>query len=261
MNRLLIFVILFCFAGAFAKNSNSERTKRHRHTTIAEAPLTISNGRLTALLLGSPSADVLQLSDTAFFKGSEPFAGVHIMQLDCDSLIQFNRCNNKDSAVVRSFYSVNGVNFRRCYFASAPDSLVAIRLTADKDGSVSIRVELTSAFPHRVKASKGQLTMLAHTANATTRAQRVCCILRLEHDNGIATVADTALQLTGATAATIYIVARTSGNSGLAAEGTDFVSRTINDAWHTVNFSYDEFLTRHVAYFRKQNTPSANQKQ
>lgn len=261
MNRLLIFVLLFCFVGAYAEGSKSGSTKRHRHTTIAETPLAISNGRLTASLLGSPSADVLQLCDTAFFNGSEPFAGVHIRQLDCDSLIQFNRCNNKDSAVVRSFYSVKGVNFQCCYFASVPDSLVAIRLTADKGGSVSIRVELTSAFPHRVKASKGQLTMLAHTAKATNQSRRVCCILRLEHDDGIATVADTALQLTGATAATIYIVARTSGNSDLAAEGTDFVSRTINDAWHTVNFSYDEFLNRHVAYFRKHNIPYANQKQ
>lgn len=261
MNRLLIFVLLFSLVGAYAKGSNSGRTKRHLHAAKAEAPLAVSNGRLTALLSGAPADDVLQLSDSAFISGSKPFADIHIRQLDCDSLIRFDRCNSKDSAVVRSFYSANGVNFRRCYFASAPDSLVAIRLTADKGGSVSVRVELTSAFPHRVKASKGQLTMLAHTADTTAQPRRVCCILRLEHDDGMATVADTALQVTGATAATIYIVARTSGNSDLSSSGTDFVSHTINDAWHTVNFSYNEFLTRHVGYFRKQTSQSAIQKQ
>lgn len=206
--------------------------------------LTVSNGRLSAEITIRKATAVVLVSDTTFGQ----LARLSIVPLGSDSLGKYKTRIDKDSAVVHSVCSSGGVNYRRSFFASAPDSLIAIRLTASRMGALSLRLELTSPEPHRVRASRAQLTMLAHTTEPQARA---CCIVRLEHDDGQVAASDTALMLTGATTATIYLVARSVLGNTNAAEGRDFVSHTLDDAWHTVNLSYDEFLSRHGEYMMK----------
>lgn len=229
MKPLLPVLLLCCLAtSALGRGSGS---------------LTISNGRLSAEIANRKGGEVVLLSDTTFGQ----FARLSIVPLGRDSVAKYKSWYDNDSAMVHSVCSSGGVNYRRSVFVSTPDSLAAIRLVASRVGELSFRLELTSLEPHRVRASRGQLTMLAHTATPPARS---CCIVRLLHDGGQATASDTTLTLTGATTATIYIVARSSRSNATATESQDFVSRTIDDAWHTVNFNLSEFIARHIAFIK-----------
>lgn len=205
--------------------------------------LTVGNGRLSAAITCRKAGEVTLVGDTTF----GPLARLSIVPLGGDRLAKHKSWTDNDSAVAHSVCSSGGVSYRHSFFASTPDSLIAIRLVASRVGALSFRVEMNSPAPHRVRASRGQLTMLTHTAEPPARA---CCIVRLEHDGGQMAASDSALTLTEATTATIYLVARSVRGNTNAAEGRDFVSHTLDDAWHTVNLSYDEFLARHVAFIK-----------
>lgn len=209
--------------------------------------LVVSNGRLTAEITNSKAKGVVLISDTTF----GILARLSIMPLGNDSAAKYKSRLNKDSAIVNSVCSTGGVNYQRYFFASAPDSLIAIRLAASQVGSLSFRLELTSPEAHHVRASRGQLTMLSHTSSSTSTPVRACCIVRLDHDGGQMAATDTTLSITSATTATIYFVARSSRSNILSTQSRDFVSHTVDDAWHTVNLTYDEFLSRHVAYTKR----------
>lgn len=210
--------------------------------------MVVSNGRLSAEITNCKANGVVLISDTTF----GALARLCIVPLGNDSEAKYKSWLNKDSAIVHSACSTDGINYRRYLFTSAPDSLIAIRLVASQVGALSFRLDLTSPKPHRVRASRGQLTMLSHTTGTNSLPVRACCIVRLEHDGRQVATADTALSITSATTATIYIVARSSRSDRLSTESRDFVSHTVDDAWHTVNLTYDEFLSRHVAYTKRE---------
>ena len=51
------------------------------------------------------------------------------------------------NAVATTSYSVNGVNYKREYFVSQPNQVLAINLTASKRSSISFEISLSS--PHK----------------------------------------------------------------------------------------------------------------
>ncbi|MBI5385189.1 MAG: glycoside hydrolase family 95 protein [Verrucomicrobia bacterium] len=66
------------------------------------------------------------------------------------------------TAVCRVRYQADGVNYTREIFASHPDEVIAIRLTADKPGSLNFRVRLDSPHPTattKANAGEQKLTM------------------------------------------------------------------------------------------------------
>ncbi|WP_189167851.1 glycoside hydrolase family 95 protein, partial [Sphaerisporangium melleum] len=67
------------------------------------------------------------------------------------SASEYNRQLDLTTATTTTTYLQNGVRFRRETFASAPDQVIAIRLTADRAGSISFSATFDS--PQRVTRS------------------------------------------------------------------------------------------------------------
>lgn len=67
-------------------------------------------------------------------------------------------------AVAQVHYTANGVHFTRSYFASYPDKVIVIHLTADKPRQISFKVAL--AIP-----KNRTLTLLRHAGRLTTRGR------------------------------------------------------------------------------------------
>ena len=73
------------------------------------------------------------------------------------------------NALCRVRYQADGVTFTREIFASHPDEVIVIRLTADQPGRLSFRVRLTSPHPVEVRADAGRLTMRGHLPGLVLR--------------------------------------------------------------------------------------------
>ncbi len=63
----------------------------------------------------------------------------------------YNRYLDLTTATTVTTYAQNGISYRREVFASAPDQVIAIRLTADRPGSITFSATFDS--PQRVTRS------------------------------------------------------------------------------------------------------------
>ena len=196
-------------------------------------------------------ADALQLyvegHNSSYY---QPLGTLLIEDLDGGTTSGYRRTLSLDSAVVSDCYVRGGQAMTRQYFASAPDSLIAIRLT----GRVNIRLSLTAQVPHKVKAKGNQLTQTGHAMGDAMESVHFCTILQANNQGGTLVANDSSLTIRDAQEVVIYIVNRTSYNGfdkHPVREGAPYLEKATDDIWHTKNYSYQDFLQRHVSDYRQ----------
>lgn len=184
----------------------------------------------------------------------QPLATINIIDNNTDEIRNYNRELDLDSALIKITYSQGGVNYIREYFASNPDKLIAIRLKSDKQGALNLQIKMTSLVPHKIKSSKSnQLTITGHATGDPAETIHFCSILTAKTD-GRQESNDSTLYIYGGSEATIYFVNETSFNGydkHPVKEGADYLTKVADDAWHTVNYSYDQFRERHIKDYQK----------
>ena len=115
---------------------------------------------------------------------------------------------------------------------------------------LNCRVSLTGQVPHRAKASANQLTVTGHATGDEMHSIHFCSILKVSSDKGRVLAADSTITIQGATTATLYFVNATSFNGSdkhPVTEGADYLALASDQAWHLVNFSYEQLRDRHIA--------------
>ena len=194
-------------------------------------------------------ADSLQLNvqgpNSQFY---QPLGTLMLIDENKGRVKQYRRELNLDSALVTDSYVRGGKPFDRTYFASCPDSLIAIRLR----GNINCKLVLTAQVPHHVKSSDRQLTMTGHATGDPNESIHFCTMLRVQTD-GEVTTADSTLTISKGTEATIYLVNATSFNGfdkHPVREGSPYLEQAADLLWHTQNLSYDAFRQRHTADYR-----------
>ena len=196
------------------------------------------------------TADSLQLHvqgpNSQFY---QPLGTLHIKDLNLGQVKSYRRQLSLDSALVRDSYVRDGLSVTREYFASAPDRMIAIRLTGD----INCRIALTAQIPHKVKSSQDQLTMTGHVTGDARESIHFCSILSVKTD-GQVVASDSSLTISQAKEAIVYVVNETSFNGfdkHPVREGAPYLEKATDDIWHTKNLSFAEFLSRHIANYQQ----------
>ena len=194
-------------------------------------------------------ADSLQLHvqgpNSQYF---QPLGTLHIKDLGLGTVSNYHRSLSLDSAIIKDRYVRDGKVITREYFASNPDKLIAIRLRGD----INCKIALTAQVPHHVKAIPTQLTMTGHATGDANRSIHFCTMLSVKTD-GEVMAGDSSLTITHAKEAILYLVNETSFNGfdkHPVKEGAPYLENAANDIWHTQNFSFDKFYTRHLADYK-----------
>jgi len=157
-------------------------------------------------------------------------------------------------AVAKTTYTVNGVQYSREVLASLPDRVIVIRLTASRPGSLSFRAFYTT--PEKNAARKttagGELVIAGTTMDheGVKGMVRYEGIAKIKTEGGTVGSNDTALVVSGATSATIYLSIATnfvnyhdlSGDAHSRAEGYLVKAYTKN---------FDGIEKEHIAAFRR----------
>ena len=178
----------------------------------------------------------------------QPLGTLHIKDLGLGAVSHYQRSLSLDSAIIRDRYMRDGKVIEREYFASNPDKLIAIRMK----GNINCRIALTAQVPHKVKAAQQQLTMTGHATGNPQESIHFCTMLQVKTDGEVA-ASDSSLTITSAREAIIYLVNETSFNGfdkHPVSEGAPYLENATNDMWHTQNYSYDEFYSRHLADYK-----------
>ena len=184
----------------------------------------------------------------------QPLATLLINDYNRGQASNYHRQLSLDSAICKTTFMRDGVRYEREYWASNPDKMIAIRLTADHKESLNVGLALTSLVPHKVKASQNQLTMTGHATGDADNSIHYCTIMKVVNRDGSVQAVDSTLQLTGVSEAIVYIVNETSFNGydkHPVRQGADYINLAADDAWHLVNYSYEQLRDRHVADYRQ----------
>ena len=127
------------------------------------------------------------------------------------------------TAIAKTTYTHSGVKHTREYFASYPDHVIVVHLSADKSGSVSFGATMTT--PHRTNrmTSSGNTLIYDVTVNSIKFQNRLNVIA----DGGTVSVSNGNINVQGANSATLILTTATnfksyndvSGDPGAIAEG------------------------------------------
>ena len=106
------------------------------------------------------------------------------------------------TAISKTTYTYNGVEYTREYFANYPDKVIVIRLTANQTGKISFEASFTS--PHGNKSFStlnNNILMMNGTINSIKFQSR----LRISTDGGTVSAGSGKLTVSGANSATIIL--------------------------------------------------------
>ena len=184
----------------------------------------------------------------------QPLGMINIKDCNQGEFTDYYRELSLDNSLATVHYRRNGIQYAKEYFASHPDKMIAIKLSASQKRSINSDISLTSLIPHQVKASRGQLTMTGHVLGDEANSTHYCAMLQVKNTDGKVWASDSVLHLKDVSEAIIYLVNETSYNGfdkHPVKEGAPYIENVTDEAWHLANFTYEEFKQRHIADYKK----------
>ena len=184
----------------------------------------------------------------------QPLGMINIKDLNPGNATNYYRELSLDNSIATSQYQRNGINYTKEYFASHPDKMIAIKISASQKEAINSEISLTSLIPHQVKASQKQLTMTGHVLGEEENSIHYCAILQVKNTDGEVWASDSTIHLKGVSEAIIYLVNESSYNGfdkHPVKEGAPYIDKVTDEAWHLANYTYKEFRQRHIADYQE----------
>lgn len=146
-----------------------------------------------------------------------------------EKVTDYYRDLDLERAVATTRYKVDGVTFQREVFASFPDKVVVVRLTADRPGKLNFKVGYVSPLEHKVsrKGKKLVLTGKGRDHEGVKGLIRMETQTQADVDGGKVKIDDQNITVEGADSVTLYVSSGTnfinyhdiSGNESKKASG------------------------------------------
>ncbi len=147
----------------------------------------------------------------------QPFGDVLLTFPAGDNPDNYRRELDLDGALALTTFKVGDVTYRREVFASHPDGVIGVRVSADQPGSVTFTAMLST--PHKASSSVDvgdarTLRMIGKVddfkGGEHPGVTRFEARLRVLPEGGAATVSDSGIEVVGADAVVLYLAAATS---------------------------------------------------
>ncbi|TBO42650.1 glycoside hydrolase family 95 protein [Pedobacter kyonggii] len=139
----------------------------------------------------------------------QPFGDLNLYFKQTKSIVtNYKRSLDISTAVAKTSYTLNGVNYQREYFASQPNQAIVIHLTADKKASISFDAALSSA--HRKSSVKtlanNVITLSVQVKDGAIKGEsRLTALIK----NGSVKVMNGKIRINQADEVTLYLTAGT----------------------------------------------------
>ena len=192
----------------------------------------------------------------------QPLATLHLRDLHGNRHENYYRELDIDSALCKDRYTIDGITYRREYFASNPDKVIAIHISADQGRSICYDIALGSQVPHRIKTRKSgkgkqqavTMTLTGHAVGDEQETTHFCSTLLLQTADGTVSIKnDSVASVENASSLTIYFCNETSFNGAdkhPVREAAPYLERITDQAWHLYNYSYRQLRERHISDYQ-----------
>jgi alpha-L-fucosidase 2 len=173
----------------------------------------------------------------------QPFGDLSIDLPGHEAFTDYERSLDIGRALSEVRYKVGGTTFTREVFASHPDRVLVVRLTADRPNALAFRLSLDS--PHAAKSLRAEGAELTLTVAVKDGALRGVAIVRVETDGTVRGAGD-GLSVADAREATVYLAAATNFVSYRDVSG-DATGRAGADLARLDGKSFDRIRKDHIA--------------
>lgn len=213
-------------------------------------------------------ADKLQRKDQGHYSQSyQPIGTLTMTDMDHEvtSTSNYARSLDIEKAIADVAYSNRKGSFTRQYFASAPDSVIIIRLKAENGAKINRSFRMHCQLPNMTFIEKGELVMdgyaaysnlpsytdaaIKHRYDSNRGVHFRACVHIINKDGEVISNYNDQLNLINCTDATIIIAIATSFN-GLdkdpVKEGKNYQALVRSRIDNAVSKSYEELLKRHT---------------
>ena len=138
----------------------------------------------------------------------QPFGDIYL-QFPNQQVLNYTRDLDLNNAIAHVNYSSGGVDYNREYFASAPDHLIAIHLTASKPGNITLNATLKT-LQKTFRIYKVDNSTLALSLKVSDGVLRGVSYLHVVTIGGKVSVSSNNIAITNANEVTFYLTAATS---------------------------------------------------
>ena len=179
----------------------------------------------------------------------QPLITLRIKDADGSAYSNYRRELSLDSALAHVYYEKGKVNYQREYFVSAPDQLIAVRLSASKKKCINVQIMVSSLLNHQVKTENGQMIVTGHAMGKDKESTHFCSIIQVNHQGGMVMATDSSLVLNDVSEAVVYVVNETSFNGfdhHPVLQGAPYVERAAERAAKLRTLAYNEVRARHI---------------
>ena len=163
------------------------------------------------------------------------------------------------NAVARVSFESGGVRFTREAFASAPDDVIVLRLTADRPKMISFRARLDR--PERaqtIAAGMNGLVLTGQLQNGLDgKGHRFAARIQAVNRGGRMYTKENTLHIRAADEVVIYITGITNGKTFASRSAEDPAATTAADLTKAISKPYPELRSAHVADHTRYYTRSA----
>ncbi|GAB3549238.1 glycoside hydrolase family 95 protein [Spirosoma fluminis] len=183
----------------------------------------------------------------------QPVGNLHLTFEGHDQFTNYYRELDIERAVARTTYTVDGVTYTREIFASFPDQVLVMHLTASQPGrlafSASYSTQHNTADKKTTPANELTLTGTTSDHEGVKGMVRFKSITRIRTEGGSLAANDTALTVKGATAATVYIsiASNFKNHKDVSGDENARAASYLNNAYSK---SYAAMLAPHVGAYQ-----------
>lgn len=221
------------------------------------------------------AADSLQLKVQGHYTDNyQPLGTLTIDYLNRPAELpaDYRRQLDIDNSLAGASYTVGGYKVNTEYFASAPDSLIAVRLTTADPAGFDAIITLSSQLPHSVEAQGSEIVSTGYAAYSSLpvyynnggrpkhsydpdRGTRFRTIVKAINTGGSVKATDAGqLKAQGVRELTLLLTNATSFNGfdkNPATEGKDFKALARRRIDRAAGLGYNELRQRHVADYKR----------
>jgi len=138
----------------------------------------------------------------------QPFGDLFLIFKNTKQVTNYRRELNLENAIAATSYSLNGIDFKREYFVSQPNQLMAINITASQKASVNF--EIVARSPHRNytvrKIDNNTIALSVQVRNGALRGES---FIQVKTTGGEIKIEDEKIKIDNADNATVYLTAGT----------------------------------------------------
>lgn len=165
-----------------------------------------------------------------------------------------------EKALSRVAYTIDGVDFSRIYFLSAPDKVLVIKLSASEKGALNCDLTFDSKLRYEATSSEKQIVVDGYVPYNITyhrdiswdenRGTHFATIIKATDTDGCVVAENGKLSLRNASHATILVTAATSFNGfnkDPVKQGRDYMALANEQMGAAEKFAYKRLRKRHIA--------------